>query len=266
VIGNLARDRIDGVTLRPGGAPFHCARALRLLAGRGRIVAKCAEADRASLVAPLVALGVPVTWRPSGATSAFAISYRGDRRQMTVEALGEPWSVHDAVGWVAAALAGSRWLHVAPLARSDFPPATLAELRRGRTLSFDGQGLVRAPRTGPLVLDTDFDPELLRHVDILKLAEEEAEQLVSLTNSASFAELGVPEVVVTLGSAGAIVWREGALERIPARPVARGVDPTGAGDAFAVTYLAARAAGERSASAARRATALVGALLAGRAA
>ncbi|MDP9262502.1 MAG: PfkB family carbohydrate kinase [Actinomycetota bacterium] len=42
------------------------------------------------------------------------------------------------------------------------------------------------------------------------------------------------------------------------------VDPTGAGDAFGAAYLSARASGHAPASAARRATALVAALLLGR--
>jgi sugar/nucleoside kinase (ribokinase family) len=265
VIGNLARDRIDGLPDRVGGAPFHCARALRLLGRPARVVTKCAADDRALLVGPLVALGVTVSWRPASATAAFAFRYRGEERSMSIEALGEPWSPDEARGWVRAALSSSAWLHVAPLARSDFPPETLAELARGRRLSLDGQGLVRAARVGPLELDGEFDPELLRHLSILKLAEEEARQLVSLTNSCSLARLGVPEVVVTLGSAGCLLFAGGRLERIPARPVSGRVDPTGAGDAFAITYLAARATGHAPAAAARRAAALTAALLSGRA-
>ncbi len=43
MIGNLARDVVAGGPPRPGGAPFHAARALRLLGGRTRIVARCAR-------------------------------------------------------------------------------------------------------------------------------------------------------------------------------------------------------------------------------
>jgi sugar/nucleoside kinase (ribokinase family) len=75
----------------------------------------------------------------------------------------------------------------------------------------------------------------------------------------------VPEVLLTRGAEGATVILNGRAERIPARPVENGVDPTGAGDAFAISYLAARAEGHAAASAARRATALVAALLLGRA-
>ena len=74
---------------------------------------------------------------------------------------------------------------------------------------------------------------------------------------------GVPEVVVTLGSRGSLVYAKGRLERVEARPV-EGGDPTGAGDAFAVAYLASRTAGHAATAAARRASAVVAALLAGR--
>jgi sugar/nucleoside kinase (ribokinase family) len=51
------------------------------------------------------------------------------------------------------------------------------------------------------------------------------------------------EVVVTLGPGGAL-WTDGtAVVRVPAPPVADVVDTTGAGDAFAAGWLAARARG-----------------------
>jgi 2-dehydro-3-deoxygluconokinase len=71
----------------------------------------------------------------------------------------------------------------------------------------------------------------------------------------------VPEVVLTLGPQGSVVIVRGQAEHVPARPVGDGVDPTGAGDGFGAAYLAARADGHAPASAARRATALVAALL-----
>ena len=57
-------------------------------------------------------------------------------------------------------------------------------------------------------------------------------------------KLGAEEVVLRDGAAGAHVITGDDLEHIPAQPVARVVDTTGAGDAFAGAYLAARLAGE----------------------
>jgi sugar/nucleoside kinase (ribokinase family) len=256
VVGNLSRDLVDGGPPRVGGAPYHAARALRVLAGTAVVAVKCAEADSRQLLPPLVGLGVPVLWRGSSSTAAFSFRYDGDRRVMSVDALGEPWSPADV-----SDLGRTGWVHVGALARSDFAPETLAELARTRRVSLDGQGLVRPPRTGPLELDADYDPTLLRHLSVLKLAEEEARIVVGEPTEEALRALGVPEVLVTLGSRGALVLANGRLEHVPAVPVAGKIDPTGAGDAFAAAYLVSRGSGYGPAAAARRAGALVSALL-----
>jgi sugar/nucleoside kinase (ribokinase family) len=245
VIGNLARDVIDGSPSRVGGAPFHAARALRLLGGTARIVARCAAADRRSLVSPLVALGVPVTWLPAERTTAFALRYDGDERAMTVADPGESWTVEDALR-----VGRARWVQVGALTRADFPPSVLAALARDRRLALDGQALVRPARLGPLVLDADFDPELLRHVSVLKLGEVEVD---ALGGDDAVAALGVPEVLLTYGSRGAVLVAGGRRERVPVRRLDGRIDPTGAGDAFLAAYVWARAAGHRPLSAARHA-------------
>jgi sugar/nucleoside kinase (ribokinase family) len=260
VVGNLSRDLVDGGPPRVGGAPFWAARALRVLEAPALVAVKCADADRAEFARPLVALGIPVLWLGGSSTATFSFRYDGDRREMTVEALGDSWSPDDVRGVDEA-----RWIHVGALARSDFPAETLAELAANRRrVLLDGQGLVRPARTGPLELDGDYDPEVLRHVAVLKLSEEEARALVGEPDETALRALGVPEVVVTLGSKGSLVWAEGRLERVAAQPVAGLIDPTGAGDAFAVAYVASRAGGHAPVASARRAGALVTGLLARR--
>lgn len=264
VIGNLSRDIIGRAPPRIGGGPYYAAGALRLLGRRAALAVRCSRDDRVAFLPRLAALGIPVTWRACSATTTFSFHYEGELRLMRVEAAGDPWAPEDVRGWVRDALGRSDWVHAAPLLRSDFPADTLAELARGRRVSFDGQGLVRRPEIGPLQLDAEFDPEVLRSVSILKLAEEEARVLVGEVDEASLASLGVPEVVVTLGSRGSLVLAGGRLERVAARPAKGRVDPTGAGDAFAAAYLAGRAGGQSPLTSARRATALVGDLLGGR--
>jgi sugar/nucleoside kinase (ribokinase family) len=255
VVGNLSLDRVDGGEPRPGGAPFHAARALRVLGRPALVAVKAADADRRRVLPPLVRLGLPVLWRAGASTATFAFSYHGDRRAMLVEELGPSWTVEDLRG-----LERVEWVHVGALARSDFPAATLAALAHGRRkLALDGQGLVRPERPGPLVLDANYDPEVLRHVSVLKLAEDEAVTLVGEPTEEALRSLGVPEVVVTLGSRGSLVLADGTLQPVPARPV--DADPTGAGDAFLSAYLVSRAAGYAPVASARRATAVVAGLL-----
>jgi len=264
VVGNLSLDRVEGSRPRVGGGPYHCGRALRALGRQGVIVTKSAEPDRRELLTPLVCLGLPVLWRPGTSTAGFSMSYDGDVRRMTVEEIGPSWTAEEVRGWVSKAFAGIEWVHVAPLARSDFPPETLEELGRGRRLSFDGQGLVRPGHTGALQLDAEYDPAVLRSVWLLKLAEDEASLVLDRLDERSLRSLGVPELVVTLGSRGSLVLSARGLERVPSREVSGAVDPTGAGDAFAAAYVSSRAQGHAPAAAAHRANALVADLLSGR--
>ena len=244
VIGNLTRDVVDGGPPRTGGAPLHAARALRLLGGRARVVARCAPADRRRLLLPVIALGVPVFWVPSRSTASFELRYSGEERELTLLDAGEPWtpeSVRD--------VGRAEWVQLGALTRADFPPEVLAALARDRRLALDGQALVRPAEPGPVRLDPGFDESVLRHVTVLKLAEAEAEVL---GGEERLAGLGVPEVLVTLGSRGAVLLTGGRRELVPVRHV-ESADPTGAGDAFLAGYVWARASGHRPASAARHA-------------
>jgi len=248
LVGNLSRDVVDGGPPRIGGGPYYAARAWRALGARATIFTRCGPDERAAYSRRLVSVGLPVVMLPGTATTAFSFYYVDSTRVMTVEHTGDSWTPADARRVTPGA-----WVHVAPLLRSEFPVETLAALARGRKVSFDGQGLVRVPELGPLRLDADFDRAMLRHVQILKLAEEEAEVIGAVDR------LGVAEVLVTYGSVGSRVHYRGRWERVGAWPVA--TDPTGSGDAFSAAYLAGRSRGLTPVSAARRATALVGAML-----
>jgi sugar/nucleoside kinase (ribokinase family) len=259
LIGHLSWDRVAGAAPRIGGAPWYGGRALRMLGQDAVLFAKCGEDDRARFQGRLATIGLPAALAAGGETTSFSFSYdAAGTRTMAVDIVGDPWRTDEPQGML---LRPVEWLHVAPLLRSDFDAATLERLGLGRRLMLDAQGLVRVPATGPLQLDANYDPDLLRHVAILKVAEQEAHVLVGDADPDSLAELGVPEIVLTLGSAGSVVIVRGSAEHIHARPIDPDADPTGAGDAFSAAYLAARADGHAPGSAARRATALVAALL-----
>lgn len=247
LLGNLSHDLVPGAPPLPGGGALHGARALQRLRVPARVVARCAVGDREALLPPLVRLGTPVRFVPGESTAAFSFTYDGDRRTMSIESLGDTWRPLDVPELRA------RWVHVAPLARGEWPLETLARLAHRYRVSLDGQGLVRRAHVGPLVLDDDFDRDLLRHVWVLKLADEEAEVIGDVD------ALGVREVVVTHGSRGSTVHWAGAAEFVPARAI--DANPTGAGDAFATAYIVGRNAGFSPVGAARRATAVVASLL-----
>jgi sugar/nucleoside kinase (ribokinase family) len=250
LLGNLSRDVFPDRPPAVGGGSFHGARALQSLGTAARVVARCAPADRAWMLPPLISLGVPVTYVAGQVTASCGITNLGDEREMTMEAIGDVWEADD----VPELPDEVEWVHIAPLARSDFPARTLAALAERFRISYDGQGLVRVPETGPLKLDARFDPEVLQYISVLKVAEAEAEILGDL------GALGVGEIVLTHGSRGSTVLTEDGRVDVPAQPLP--TDPTGAGDAFATAYVVSRDEGFPPVGAARKATAVVASLLA----
>jgi sugar/nucleoside kinase (ribokinase family) len=256
VVGNLSLDRVEGAPPRAGGPPLYAGRALSALGVPAAVVAKCAERDRSRLLPALEELELPVELRSGSSTATYSFSYDGDRRTMEVLELGERWAPEDV-----GVLAEAEWIHVGALFRGEFPDETLVALTaRGARLSFDGQGLVRPARLGPLELEPEADLGFLRHVSVLKLSEDEALALVPRLDERSLGELGVREVLVTLGSRGCLVLARPTLVHIPAEPL-QGIDPTGAGDAFAAAYVLERSRRHAPPQAAQRATRFVHRLL-----
>jgi sugar/nucleoside kinase (ribokinase family) len=258
VLGHLSRDVVEGGPPRPGGGVFYATRALSRLGAEAHAHASCSAQDRPELLPALEAFGLPVTWHESSTTTAYSFHYEGDRRVMWQDAVGDPWTPEQAV----AAAADAVWVDVCALARTDFPPETLAALASGgRQLLVDLQGLVRTPTVGPLHTDADIG-DVLHHVEILKLNDEEAETLVGSAEPEELHALGVPEVLLTLGSQGAWVVTPDLVEHVPSVPVDGDVNPTGAGDTYSVAYLVSRAAGAEPVEAARAAAETVSAFLA----
>ena len=214
-------------------------------------------------LAPLEALGLPVVCGDAARTTQFSFHYEGDNRVMTVDAVGEPWSPEDVEEWASSVLVDAEWIQVAGLLRTDFPAETIAALARdGRKLLLDAQGIVRLGRTGPLAEDAAVDPAVFRALAILTMNEHEAASLAGGTEAERLRSLGVPEVVLTLASRGAVaVTHDDAIE-IPATRVDGPVDPTGAGDSFALLYLDARSRGAEPAEAGTHAASVVAELIA----
>lgn len=260
VLGNLAIDVINGAPRTPGGCASFAGVALEASGGTGRIVGMGAERDHVLFDPLCERFKGLVEVIPSDRTSAFRLDYDDvDHRHMAVDAIGPVWGAAE----VEAADPDTTWVHLAPLLRTDFPAETLALLSaRGHRVAYDGQGLVRADRLGPLVEDRHFPPDLLLHLDMLKLAEDEAIVVADGPFDGAVAErLGVPEIVVTYGSEGCHIYTEGDVIHVPAAWRVLDVQTTGAGDMFTACYVANRAAGADPRRAAEEASKLVAAEL-----
>jgi len=256
VVGNLAVDRVDGGPPSAGGCPSFAGAALSERGSSARVITQRAPRDAAVFSDMLGAIGVPTVVLDSESSSAFELVYSGEQRTMTVAGIGDPWTP----AHFDSAPIETVWVHLAPLLRSDFPPTTVAAIASaGHRVSFDGQGLVREARLGPMLTDDGYDAAILEHLTTLKLADDEAAIVAAgaLFDEADAARLGVPEILVTSGSAGADVFVDARRTHVCSDRRVEGVHTTGSGDMFAVSYAAARAAGTDPVQAAQAACELV---------
>jgi len=165
------------------------------------------------------------------------------------------------------------------LARADVPPALIASARlvvaqNESNLGTTAYVLRTARKAGvPTVLNPapmrpDFDPGVLRHVDILIPNETEfaellrardpksapSEEALSTLSGADLhalaRSLGVPTVIITLGGRGCLVSTADGHTALAAHKV-HAIDTTGAGDAFVGGFAAGwvRSAGDLVAAA-----------------
>lgn len=255
VLGNVSVDLIDGGSPSPGGCPSFAAAALDSVGTEGRIVTQMARKDRGLFLPLFAAYSTDIVVIDSLITSSFGLCYDGEDRELTVEAVGPVWGLDE----VCTASPNTTWVHVSPLLRQDFPGATLEALAsRGHQLSYDGQGLVRAAQLGPMCIDLNFPLSLLRHVSVLKLADDEANELVEHEfDEAAARWLGVPEILVTHGSAGCDLYVDGLRTHVAAAWRVEGVHTTGAGDMFTTFYVGSRAFGLGPVEAAERSSVFV---------
>ncbi len=240
-----------GVEERLGGAPVFASRAVADMAPAVVIT----HGGNAALRRPLHAFGLDVVEGPSERTSVFEVTLHGDGTwSEALTALGDPFLPRDVERWMAHAIApcsivvcGTQW-------RGDFPAETLAALAgTSRRVFLDGQGPARAATLGPVRLSCPLDKALLRHVDVLKLSEDEASFLIGGIDPHAARATGVPVVVVTLGERGAVVLSNGGATEIKVEPVIGLADTVGAGDSFLALMAVATAAGLGPVEAASRA-------------
>ncbi len=113
---------------------------------------------------------------------------------------------------------------------------------KGILTSLDVQGFCRRMKDHSVTLHRWKDAgEVLPEIDILKCDGEEAKVLTGEKRLEAAAEelnlLGSRIVLVTLGDKGSILNYDGKTKKIPAIPVDRIVDLTGAGDTFIAAFI-----------------------------
>lgn len=239
----MALDRVNRGPWTRGGCPTFAPYAFARLQAPGVINAACAEEDLATFRALESDGPVAFRFKRAAATTRFDLDYSGefsDTRSMVLYSIGHSWSEED----IDELEIDSEWVHLAPLVRTDFSVSAVSRLAgRGHRVGYDGQGLVRVPQLGELKLDARYDPEMLRHLTVLKLSEDETAVVAAEDGRERALERlsHIPELLLTHGSRGAEVRSDGTLSQVAPDQVVADVQTTGAGDVFMIAYLIGRA-------------------------
>ncbi len=228
-----------------GGSAANTAACLASLGARVRFVGKVADDDMGKVFTEDIrAAGVEYDTRPGRAegpaTGRCLVLVTPDAEKTMCTDLGAGATI-DAEDLHLEAIAQARVLYMEgylvgpPDTTSTVDHAVEVARRAGTLVAFS------ASDPGWVELQRDALVGLLDRVDILFANEPEALGLSGagdLDRAVDALVERVPTVAVTLGSHGCVVAdRHGARVRVPAAPVERVVDSTGAGDSFAAGFL-----------------------------
>jgi sugar/nucleoside kinase (ribokinase family) len=240
-VGNLTRDTTpDGFRL--GGTVSFAAVTAQRLGWRPGILTRASmdgleprqparpgEAVRTTGLPGTPLAGIPIHVEPSPVTTTFTNIYGPEGRTQYITAVANPVTPDGLPSeWAnaPAVLLGSIARELPPHWATMFPNSLMGIAPQGLMRSWGADGLVRHGRWEDAGL-------FLRRADAIFLSREDVGG-----DEAYIGELAGQArlLVVTDGYHGATVYTKGAATAIPARRTVE-VDPTGAGDVFATSFL-----------------------------
>ncbi|SKB92887.1 PfkB family carbohydrate kinase [Dyadobacter psychrophilus] len=245
-IGHITLDKVvtaQSVKYMPGGTSFYFSKALRHFDVDYMLVTALAEKEN-HIVSALRDENIQVFSQPSEHTVYFENIYSAnqDHREQNV--------LHKAAPFTTAQMPDieSRIFHLGPLLSDDISVDLLKSLAQKGTVSLDIQGYLRYVKDQKVLYKDWADKkEALPHVSILKANEFEMEVVTGTSDvrkgAEYLADLGVKEVIITLGSKGSLIYKDNDFFRIPAYKPTAIVDATGCGDTYMAGYLSKKIQG-----------------------
>lgn len=243
ILGHVTRDTF-GSSTRLGGAAAFAAQAAVLLGIEARLVT--VAPDDAPEVDALRGLpGLELAVARSDRITTFGHEYVAERRQLSLAERARPLVLDD----VPAAWRRPELVYLGPVA-GECDEALLAGLDAAYAMGCI-QGWLRDPVAGRRVRPRRLAPTCRIPPSLRAVSFSASDHPAAAELSRELAAAGV-RVAITRGRRGARVAWHGGEGWVPAEP-ARQVDPTGAGDIFALVFGLASWAGHEPLEAARRA-------------
>lgn len=239
-IGHITLDKVvttQSIKHMPGGTSFYFSKAVRQFDVKYMLVTALALKEH-HVLTELRNEGVEICALPSDHTVYFENIYSANQNHREQNVL------HKASPFVAVEMPDidARIFHLGPLLSDDIPVDLVKALAAKGMVSLDVQGYLRYVENQKVrYKDWEDKEEVLAHVSILKANEFEMEVIAGTSDvhdgAKYLADLGVKEVIITLGSNGSIIYKNGAFYEIPAFTPDEVVDATGCGDTYMAGYL-----------------------------
>ena len=260
-IGHITRDKIitpESTVYMAGGTSFYMSYGISRLPKTVsyELVTKVGKGQLPE-VEKMRQAGIDVRCYDSRHTVYFENKYgaNSDNRTQRVLAKADPFTLEEMKPLEA------KVFHLGSLLADDFSPDVVEYLSTKGRVSIDVQGYLREV-VGEEVRAVEWkDKErILACTDILKLNEHEMEVITHSKNprtvAMQLADMGVKEVIITLGSYGSLIYSEGRFYEVPAYKPEVLVDATGCGDTYSTGYLWMRMQGADCEEAGRFAAAM----------
>ena len=260
-IGHITRDKIitpESTVYMAGGTSFYMSYGISRLPKTVsyELVTKVGKGQLPE-VEKMRQAGIDVRCYDSRHTVYFENKYgaNSDNRTQRVLAKADPFTLEEMKPLEA------KVFHLGSLLADDFSPEVVEYLSTKGRVSIDVQGYLREV-VGEEVRAVDWkDKErILACTDILKRNEHEMEVITHSKNprtvALQLADMGVKEVIITLGSYGSLIYSEGRFYEVPAYKPEVLVDATGCGDTYSTGYLWMRLQGASCEEAGRFAAAM----------
>lgn len=239
-LGHLTHDKIvtPGNTVHmAGGTSFYFSHAVKHFPIKYQLITAL-SADDQVFATSLSKEGIDIIVLPSAHTVYFENSYaeNSDERSQRVLFEADPFQIKD-LEHIAA-----KHIHLGPLLANDMSTELIRMLSKKAQLSLDVQGFLRYVHNQQVhPIDWVDKATVLPLITILKASESEAFTLTGeekLDHAAKkLFDMGVKEVVITMGSKGSLIYDGNNFINVPAyKPVAV-IDATGCGDTYMAGYL-----------------------------
>lgn len=247
-IGHITKDKIvtpNRTVYMAGGTSFYFSYAINQLPKDVTFsLVTAMDPTEKEPVEKMLKAGIDVSMNASRNTVFFENIYgeNQNERKQRVLAKADPFTIQQLEH------VDAKVFHLGSLLADDFPTEVVEYLSHKGRVSIDVQGYLREVRDEKVYpIDWKEKLKVLKHTYYLKVNETEMETITGLKEAHEAAKLihawGVTEVIITLGSAGSLVYVDDKFYEIPAYAPHEVVDATGCGDTYSAGYLYRRLQG-----------------------